>query len=206
MFGRRKKFEPDGLYNGFRYQALAGGKIAVDPGDGRIVQFKSVEEMIARLSKPAPENEPATSHTEYVSPSSDRQSVDTPPEPLPKKKKGCGCLTMIIIVLAGMYFLAGGSGSGDKAAEIINSQFGQFCEAKAEGVFSDTLRLDWKSNTTKLHTVTVIASIGKAKETLYSKGIRYLKFPNDAGGYNIIDWKTGEKTSTSERAPYYFRN
>lgn len=35
-------------------------------------------------------------------------------------------------------------------------------------------------------------------------GIRYLKFPNDARGYNIIDWKTGEKTSIKERAPYYF--
>jgi hypothetical protein len=49
-----------------------------------------------------------------------------------------------------------------------------------------------------------MAAIGQSKETLYSKGIRYLKFPNDSGGYNVIDWKTGEKSSVDERARYYF--
>jgi hypothetical protein len=49
-----------------------------------------------------------------------------------------------------------------------------------------------------------MAAIGKSKETLYSKGIRYLKFPNDSGGYNIIDWKTGDKSSVDERARYHF--
>jgi len=39
---------------------------------------------------------------------------------------------------------------------------------------------------------------------LAADGVRYFKFPNDAGGYNIIDWKTGEKRSVDEKAPYYF--
>jgi hypothetical protein len=51
----------------------------------------------------------------------------------------------------------------------------------------------------------VLAEIGSVKSALYDDGVRYLKFPNDAGGYNVIDWKTGEKTSADERAPYFFR-
>jgi hypothetical protein len=50
-----------------------------------------------------------------------------------------------------------------------------------------------------------MAAVGKAQDTIYAKGIRYLKFPNGAGGYNIIDWKTGDKSSIDEQAPYYFR-
>jgi hypothetical protein len=92
-----------------------------------------------------------------------------------------------------------------KVADVINSQFGRVCEAKVEGIFSNTLRLDWTAETNKLNMIVVMAAVGKAKESIYSKGIRYLKFPNDAGGYNIIDWKTGEKSSIDERAPYYFR-
>jgi hypothetical protein len=91
-----------------------------------------------------------------------------------------------------------------KIADVINSQFGRVCEAKVEGIFSNTLRLDWTAQTNKLNMLVVMAAIGKAKESIYSKGIRYLKFPNDGGGYNIIDWKTGEKSSIDERAPYYF--
>ena len=51
----------------------------------------------------------------------------------------------------------------------------------------------------------VFAAVGNAKDALYVGGVRYFKFPNDAGGYNVIDWKTGEKTSVSEGAPYYLR-
>jgi hypothetical protein len=48
------------------------------------------------------------------------------------------------------------------------------------------------------------SEVAGVKSRLYDAGVRYFKFPNDAGGYNIIDWKTGDKTSVSERAPYYF--
>ncbi len=68
-----------------------------------------------------------------------------------------------------------------------------------------TLRLDWTPETTKLHMAMVMAAIGKSKETIYANSIRYLKFSNDVGGYNIIDWRTGENSSVGERAPYYFR-
>lgn len=54
--------------------------------------------------------------------------------------------------------------------------------------------------------ITVMAAIGESKEAIYEKGIRYLKFPNDTGGYNVIDWKTGDKSSINESAPYYFPN
>ena len=126
--------------------------------------------------------------------------------PLPQKsRKGCGCFFLIVLGLAFVYFIYGGSDSS-KVADIINSQFVGICEAKVEGISSDTLRLDWTAATTKLNFLTIMAAIGKSKETLYSKGIRYLKYPNDAGTYNIIDWKTGQKSSVDERARYYFRN
>jgi hypothetical protein len=49
--------------------------------------------------------------------------------------------------------------------------------------------------------VRVLAKVGSVKEMLYNDGVRYFKFPNNAGTYNIIDWKTGEKSSTKDRAP-----
>ncbi|MBR1151201.1 hypothetical protein [Bradyrhizobium sp. JYMT SZCCT0428] len=108
-----------------------------------------------------------------------------------------------VLILAAAVFLWNSGNS--KVADLINSQFGRVCDAKVEGIFSNTLRLDWTAETKKLNVIVVMAAVGNAKESIYSKGIRYLKFPNDAGGYNIIDWKTGEKSSIEERAPYYFR-
>lgn len=34
----------------------------------------------------------------------------------------------------------------------------------------------------------------------------YFQFPNNIGGYNEIDWKTGEKRSISDQAIYFFRD
>jgi len=95
-------------------------------------------------------------------------------------------------------------GAARLIVDLLNSQYGGICEAKLEGWISKTLRIDWTSRTMKLHVIRVLAEIGSVKELLYADGVRYLKFPNDAGGYNIIDWKTGEKTSVDERARYYF--
>jgi hypothetical protein len=88
--------------------------------------------------------------------------------------------------------------------ELMNQHYGGICEVKQEGLFKNTMRVDWKSETVMLHVIKVMGEVGEAKEDLYKDGIRYFKFPNDMGGYNIIDWKTGEKKSVSERAPYYF--
>jgi|SRR5580704_4833270 hypothetical protein len=196
MFWRKPKFEPDGYYDGYGYKVVGHGKVDVDLGD-RIVHFSSIEEMVANLDHAG-----ARRAADLLG-----QPASEPVAALPVKKgkPGCGCLVLILIGFAIFYF-AGGNPEGKKIADIINTQFGRVCEAKVEGIFSSTLRLDWTTETTKLNVITVMAAIGKTKESLYSKGIRYLKFPNEAGGYNIIDWKTGEKTSVSERAPYYFRN
>ncbi len=114
-------------------------------------------------------------------------------------------LVGLVLILAAVFLWHSGNSGNSKVADLINSQFGRVCEAKVEGIFSNTLRLDWTAETKKLNVIVVMAAVGNAKETIYSKGIRYLKFPNDAGGYNIIDWKTGDKSSIDERAPYYFR-
>jgi len=196
MFWRKPKFEPEGYYDGYGYKVIRSGRVDVDL-DGRVIRFNSIEEMVANLDHAG-----ARRAADILA----QPSSDTPPAPVSKKKNsGCGCLVLILIGFAIFYFASGNSG-GLKMADIINSQFGRICEAKVEGMFSNTLRLDWTSETTKLNVITVMAAIGKSKETLYSKGIRYLKFPNDGGGYNVIDWKTGEKTSVNESARYYFRN
>jgi hypothetical protein len=211
MFGRKAKFEPDGFYDGLPYKAVDSGGIDVDIGD-RIVRFNSVEEMIhgvasgeASLALPNSTDVKAVAPSAPVVEAPQVDPLPMPPPELPKAKsrKGCGCLIVIIAVFA-IFYLVGGNSDGAKIADVINSQFGSVCEAKIEGTFSNTLRLDWTAATTKLNVITVLAAIGKSKETLYSKGIRYLKFPNDAGGYNVIDWKTGEKSSVDERARYHF--
>jgi hypothetical protein len=88
---------------------------------------------------------------------------------------------------------------------VMNAMYGNVVNASLEGWVSKTLKIDWTTRTTKLHAMKVLAEIGSVKSDLYEGGIRYFKFPNDAGGYNVIDWKTGEKTSVDERAPYFFR-
>jgi tetratricopeptide (TPR) repeat protein len=115
-------------------------------------------------------------------------------------------MTLLLGLLA-QISLWSGSGASANARTIvsqINTHYGAVCEATLEGWFTKTLKLDWTSRTVRLHVIKIFAEIANVKEALYSDGVRYFKFPNDAGGYNIIDWQTGEKTSVSERAPYYF--
>jgi len=97
------------------------------------------------------------------------------------------------------------AGTAERITDLINTQFGAVCSAKLEGWFNKTLVVDWTARTNKLHAAKVLAEISSVKAMLYEDGVRYFKFPNDAGGYNVIDWKTGEKTSVSEKAPYFFR-
>jgi hypothetical protein len=200
MFGRKPTFEPDGLYDGYGYRVLDSGKVLVNFGD-HIATFKSVDEMVEALDR-ASMKRAAQLLNETLG------TENAAPPPLPKTQKrserGCGCLT--ILVLIGLIFVYFSSGGTDKSkiAGIINSQFGAVCQAKVEGTFSDTLRVDWKGATTKINALAVMAAIGKSKEAFYSKGIRYFKYPNESGTYNVIDWKTGDKSSISERAPYYF--
>ncbi len=220
MFGR-KKFKADGVYLGRPYQVDKDGRVDVDFGN-RIQTFADVDGMVDRLDEmesrrnmgPLLDDEPTTLEK--------------------KPSKGCGCLLVFLFLAFAIVALSNSnnetkrinsqssyttpnsprsvnepvysvpSSSLSSVAEIINVQFGRVCHARIEGFFSSTLRLDWTAETNKLNAITVLAAIGKAKETMYNKGIRYLKFPNDAGTYNIIDWKTGEKSLDSERARYYF--
>lgn len=89
---------------------------------------------------------------------------------------------------------------------LLNQMYGNVCRAEIKGIFSKTLKIDWTGNTVMLHAAKVLGEVGSVKDQLYLGGIRYFQFPNDAGTYNVIDWKTGEKKSISDRAPYYFKN
>jgi hypothetical protein len=105
------------------------------------------------------------------------------------------------ITLAADYAIAG---YADNIVNAINSQYGTVCKAELKGFISKTLKIDWTSRTVKIQAIKIIAEIGSVKEKLYSDGVRYFQFPNDSGTYNVIDWKTGEKTSISDRATYHF--
>jgi len=87
---------------------------------------------------------------------------------------------------------------------VMNEKYGNVCKIETSGIFSRTLKVDWTQNTNKLYMLKVFAEIGEAKNRLYEEGVRYFQFPNNLCRYNVIDWKTGEKESISDRAPYCF--
>ena len=126
----------------------------------------------------------------------------------PRRRGGKIVLWLILIPVLLYFAISFFSGSGSVARRVVdafNSELGGICKVELEGWGANTIKVDWTSRTTKLNSIQVFGAIATAKSTLYNDGVRYFKFPNDAGGYNIIDWKTGEKTSVGERAPYYFR-
>lgn len=96
------------------------------------------------------------------------------------------------------------AGNADNVVLLLNTQYGSVCKAELKGWITKTLKIDWTSNTKKLHAIKVLAEIGTVKEILYKDGVRYLQFPNDIGTYNVIDWKTGEKKTISKKTRYYF--
>ncbi len=114
---------------------------------------------------------------------------------------------VVLAVLLAVSFGARTSEAGDAKAivKLINISYGRVATAKLEGWFTKTLRIDWTANTRKIHAMKIFSEIAGVKSQLYNDGVRYFQFPNDAGTYNIIDWKTGKKTSDSDRARYYFR-
>lgn len=117
------------------------------------------------------------------------------------------CITTLGILLFAIC-VPGGAHAGyrDDFVDLLNLYYGNVCKVRIEGMFTKTIRVDWTSETVMLHTMKIFAEIGEAKEQLYQDGVRYFKFPNDTGTYNIIDWKTGEKKHNSDRARYFFPN
>lgn len=89
----------------------------------------------------------------------------------------------------------------EKFVKLLNEEYGRVCRASLEGWWNRALKIDWTSETRVLDVGMVLALVGQAKEGLAAGGVRYLKFPNDGGTYNVIDWRTGEKWSNDERAP-----
>lgn len=128
----------------------------------------------------------------------DHDNDKTPPPPTTNNPEYTPSLSAASVALSS-------AGYAEAAAAVINIQFGNICRAEVSGIFSKTFKIDWTANTTKLHAVMVLGEIGKTKEKLYEDGVRYFQFPNDSGTYNVIDWKTGEKESISDRAAYSFR-
>jgi hypothetical protein len=111
---------------------------------------------------------------------------------------------LILLMICSAWTEHAHAGDAEKIVKILNSEYGNVCRAELNGVFSKTLKIEWTANTKKIHAIKVMAEIGGVKDRLYKDGVRYFQFPNDAGTYNIIDWKTGEKSSLNDRAKYHF--
>lgn len=192
-------------------------KAESDPVLSGLFRHKEADIISQDAVRPAPAHSHNANSSQVdlvLTPSVAESSTEAPPPSaaaisLSQPSRGRKIVFWLIIFPFCLYFAIGFvSGSGHvarKVVDLLNSEYGAVCTAILEGWGSDTLKVDWTSRTTKLHVIQVIGSVGTAKSVLYGDGVRYFKFPNDAGGYNIIDWKTGEKTSVSERAPYSFR-
>jgi hypothetical protein len=87
----------------------------------------------------------------------------------------------------------------------MNTLQGDVCHAELRGQMTKTLRIYWTAKTSKLDALGVLTVVGRVKEQLYTAGVRYLKFPNDSGTYNMVDWTTGHVHTIEDPAPYYFR-
>lgn len=213
-------FDPDGIYGGVPYRVIESGQIDALL-DGHIIRLSGVEQLVAIVSNgsdlPLAADDPHVSQQCRSGPVKSGPSLASRVEApvadttslLRRRHKGPKIVLWVAAVLLFLYIavnvLAGSGPVARNLANVLNSEFGAICNATLEGWGSNTLRVDWTSRTTKLNAIQVFGAIGTAKSALYGDGIRYFKFPNDDGGYNIVDWKTGEKTSVSQRAPYYFR-
>lgn len=48
-----------------------------------------------------------------------------------------------------------------------------------------------------------MAAVGKSTPLIYGTGIRYFKFPNRSGGYDVADW-TNDRTRTMNEMPHRY--
>jgi hypothetical protein len=89
--------------------------------------------------------------------------------------------------------------------DVLSSHFSAVSETRLEGWLADTIRIDWRPAATRLDVILIMDTIEKSKPMMYDAGIRYFKYPNSYGTYDVVDWKTGRKTITDEEAKKYFR-
>jgi hypothetical protein len=201
---KQAAFMPESTYGDVPYRVVDGGQVDALIG-GRVVRFKTVEQLMAVVSigtvvpaEPVQNIKSTQSSAEYT------VAPQTALAAKKSKKKFAWLLAIVLSIIALVHFNSGGGKVANNIVTLLNTEYGAISNSKLEGWRSDTLRVDWTSRTNKLNVMVVFAAVATAKSALYEDGVRYFKFPNDAGGYNIIDWKSGGKTSVRERAPYYF--
>lgn len=93
--------------------------------------------------------------------------------------------------------------AGDLVEEFNKS--GNHCHGEISGIFDLTLRLDWTSRTQPQHVKNILIKVMTDRKKLISDGVRYLEYPNNAGTYNVIDFKTGKRSATDEKALPWFK-
>ncbi len=116
------------------------------------------------------------------------------------KALGVWCLVLI----AALIFRPGDSDVANDLVADLNKS-GDHCHGEISGIFDLTLRIDWTSRTREDHVKNIIAKVTAERKRLYEDGVRYFEYPNNAGTYNVVDFKTGARTATNEKALPWFK-
>jgi hypothetical protein len=118
------------------------------------------------------------------------------------KAKAAGVWGLVLI--AALTLRPGDSGVANDLVADLNKS-GNHCHGEISGIFDLTLRIDWTSRTGENHVKTILAKIMAERKKLYEDGVRYLEYPNNAGTYNVIDFKTGARTAINQKALPWFK-
>lgn len=116
------------------------------------------------------------------------------------KAVGVWCLVLLVALI----LRPGDSEVANNLVADLNKS-GDHCHGEISGIFDLTLRLDWTSRTREDHVKNIFAKVMAERKKLYEDGVRYLEYPNEAGTYNVIDFKTGAKTAINEKALPWFK-
>lgn len=121
-----------------------------------------------------------------------------------KGRCGISLLGVIFLIAAFLVYSASRSPVANDIVNVLNSKLGKVCRADLTGFFEKTLTIVWTIDTTYFDADSIMNQIDTVKDKLVNDHVRYFKYPNDGGTYNIKDWKTGDIGSSIERSLYYF--
>lgn len=113
---------------------------------------------------------------------------------------GIWCLVLVIALI----FKPGDSSVARAVVDDLNKS-GNHCHGEISGIFELTLRIDWTSRTAAHNVKNVINRIMAERKRLSEDGVRYFEYPNHAGTYNVLDFKTGKQTAINDEALPWFK-
>ncbi len=118
-------------------------------------------------------------------------------------KGGIGILWAIVVIALGATFLSTAA-EAEALVGDIRKTHARVCRVELRGGFNRTLRIYWTNQTKKQDIETSVSSILRDKQLLLKSRVTYLEVPNKSGTFDLKDLRTGGRTKTGERAPYFY--